>query len=31
VKTFCDTGVVFPADGSEPTTDNGECDCVGAP
>ena len=31
VKTFCDTGVVFPADGSEPSPDNGECDCVGAP
>jgi len=31
VKTFCDTGVVFPTDGGEPTEDNGDCDCVGAP
>lgn len=31
LKTFCDTGVVFPADGSEPSADNGKCDCAGAP
>lgn len=31
LKTFCDTGVVFPADGSEPSVDNGKCDCAGAP
>jgi hypothetical protein len=31
VKTFCDTGVVFPADGGESSADNGECACMGAP
>ncbi len=31
LKTFCDTGVVFPVDGSEPSADNGKCDCAGAP
>jgi hypothetical protein len=31
VKTFCDTGVVFPAEGGEPSADDGQCDCLGAP
>jgi hypothetical protein len=31
VKTFCDTGVVFPVEGGEPSPDNGRCDCLGAP
>jgi hypothetical protein len=31
VKTFCDTGVVFPAAGGPPTDDNGQCTCLGAP
>lgn len=31
LKTFCDTGVVFPVDGGEPSADNGKCDCAGAP